>query len=99
MRTKICCLVMLLGSAFAGAALPPLAESMREMKAILEDPKLTDLLSMAEQIQAIEKNESGYLIRTQRHVLEVEVVSLPVSHPGPIRFELKFGEPRLSRDG
>lgn len=81
---------LLLVSATTEALLPPLYEGIREIKAILEDPELSQELTSGEVIEAIEKNDKGYEIQTNRSRLQVDVHALPVDHPGPAQFELEF---------
>lgn len=70
--------------------LPPLYESKKEMLAILESPELLSKLSSGELIIAIEKNESGYEVRTNKSHLQVDVQYQEAEHPGPAQFELEF---------
>lgn len=73
--------------------LPPLAQSVRELEAILEDPRLYDLLGSGEVIQEILKNSEGYLVLTRRYALRVELVYTPQKRIGPAAFELYFSDP------
>lgn len=80
-----------LGLASPGfAALPPLYQSAHEIKAILEDDELAASLGAGGVIESIEKNESGYEIRTERKELQVDVIPQPQDKPGPVQFKLHF---------
>ena len=80
------------------SALPPLEQSCREIRAILSNRQLHQLLASGEPIQVIERQEGGYAIGTPRHTLWVEVHYLKTDgRMGPIPFELVFHEPREIR--
>lgn len=72
------------------AILPPLYEGLQQLKAIIEDPQLTEELQSGDLIEAIERNESGWEIRTNHFHLQVDVHRKPQSHPGPASFEYQF---------
>lgn len=73
------------------AALPPLAQSSREIQAILSDPELQKRLGSAEAIDNILRTEKGYVIMTSRHLLRVDVAyTHNQPHIGPIPFTLEF---------
>jgi hypothetical protein len=86
-------LLFIVSSGFA--LLPPLAQSAREMQAILSDPRLYESLSSAEVIQEVMRNEAGYLVVTQNYTLQVDLrtISREPKNYGPARFELEFHLP------
>lgn len=77
------------------AALPPLAQSTREMQALLSDGKFYESLGSAEQIKEIIRTDQGYLILTQNYVMRVDVKYGGGDRKiiGPIHFELEFNPP------
>lgn len=75
------------------AVLPPLWEGVAEIKAILNDSKLGELLGAGELIDQIIKTESGWIVLTNKHELEIKVVYQPQEMPGPAHFTLEFGQP------
>jgi hypothetical protein len=77
----------------AFTALPPLYESLREYKAVLENPELSQKLSSADFIEQITKTEEGFLIKTNKQTLQVKLIPLPQNRPGPLNFHLIFEEP------
>lgn len=79
-------------SAMGEAALPPLAQSLAELKELVNHDNLPHLLSMAEPILSIERNDKGYLIKTDRNALQVNIHYLE-SHIGPAKFEFEFKKP------
>jgi hypothetical protein len=85
----------------AFAALPPLAQSIREMKALLAEPRFYEALGSAEQIKNIVRTENGYLVLTQNYAMNVDIRYLEredLHFVGPARFEFVFNRPvRLQR--
>lgn len=94
--TKKFFLAMLLSIYLASsvdAALPPLYQSLNEFKALLEHPQLTQKLQSGELITDIEKSDRVFIITTNKHTLEVNIVYEAQSSPGPQQFKLEFAEP------
>ena len=83
-------LIALLAFSPLAAILPPLAESLRELKAILQDGRLYSLAGSAEMIDSITRTESGFLVTTTHKEIEVTVNYLPNLNIGPKPFELDF---------
>lgn len=79
------------------AALPPLYQDLREIQAILEDPRLTKALTDDQAIVSISRISdnatNGYDIMTNKCSLHVDVVYVPTKLMGPAKFELNFQEP------
>jgi hypothetical protein len=71
------------------AALSPLMQETKEIKALLDDSRL-DRSLQSEVIQKIEKVEGGYVITTASKQVHVKVKYLPNTIPGPAKFELIF---------
>ncbi len=82
---------------FAGnisyAALPPLYQGIREIKAIIEHQEFSENLGSHEVVMDIVRIEQGYLIITNYSHMIVEVVYLPQEMSGPGQFELIFNNP------
>lgn len=74
----------------ATAALPPLWQSVNEIKTILDDPRFGTELESGELILKIKKTDEGWLIVTNRHRLYVKVIEQPQTRPGPAKFTLEF---------
>ncbi len=91
------CLFLILASLFfvngTFAALPPLAQSSREIEAILSDDRLQESLGSPESIQNILRIKGGYAIVTQNCFLRIDVEYMPQSYPGPMAFQLHFHSP------
>lgn len=97
MKKMITALVaMLLTTQCVFAALPPLAQSLKELKAILNSDEVADSLGMAEPIIEISRTEEGYLIRTQSQKLSVDVIYKSSKIIGPVPFDLKFHKTKQS---
>lgn len=80
------------------SALPPLYEDIAEIKAILDDQRLSHLLESGESIKEIKKGEKGYVIKTNRHKLYAKVIYKPNSMPGPAQFDIEFKTPKPLTD-
>ena len=72
------------------AALPPLAQNIAELRALLNDSRLYELLGSGEVIQEIVRIKGGYEVVAKHQILHVEVHYLPPKNVGPARFELEF---------
>lgn len=81
------CLIM---SISAEAALPPVYESVKELRTLLDSPQLTDQLGSGEAIQSITRDDKGFIVKSTKYTLKVDVIYDPVNHPGPAKFHLKF---------
>ena len=75
------------------AVLPPLYQGLNELKAIIEDRQIGELLQSGEVITDIHKTAEGYVIVTNHHHLVVQVVIDPSVRPGPALFHLVFQKP------
>lgn len=87
-------LSLFLGSSLS-AALPPLYQSLAEIKSIVEDKKLGVLLQSGAPITSILKTDTGYLITTSQQELEANVIYERMAHPGPAKFHIEFQSPKL----
>lgn len=85
-------LLLLSMSTHAFALLSPLSQSIVEFKEILNSPELTQKLGSSEIITVIKKADNGYLIKTNKSILLVDIDYLPSTGPGPQKFTLKFQE-------
>lgn len=85
---------ILLASTIFGA-LPPLAQSIRELQSVLADSRFYNTLGSAEMIKEIIRTESGFLILTQNYEMSVDVKYGGGERKGigPIHFELEFQRP------
>ena len=73
------------------AALPPLAQSSREIEAIVSDSRLYQALGCQDAISQINRIEGGYEVVAGQQAVQVFVHHLPPVNKGPIPFELEFG--------
>lgn len=85
------------------AALPPLAEGIREIQAMLAAKEFGELLGMGDVIQEIKRVDSGYVVTTNNQEMLVEVIYSP-SGIGPAKFDLQFNQPiklaeKISKNG
>jgi hypothetical protein len=74
-------------------ALPPSAQRIREMRALLTDLSLWSLLGPNQTIQKIEKTENGYRVAADSFSLEVKILYKQDGRRiGPADFEFVFSE-------
>jgi hypothetical protein len=74
------------------ALLPPLAQSIKEIEALVADPRFYQALGSAEAIQEITRNEHGYQIVTQHYTMQVNIEYLRTGKIGPAQFQFEFQE-------
>lgn len=94
---KIFAILIAACATYAEGVLPPLYNSIEEIKTILEDERLVDALTSGQSIVSIKRVDKGYEIQTPKYLLEVDVTYLPQTMPGPGKFSLNFQEPALSK--
>jgi len=93
MRKFLFLLAISCGAAYG--LLPPLPQSIREIEAILADPRLYQSLGSPEMIVGIERTEHGYVVLTSNYSLQVTLTYTPLPYPGPAQFVLDFHTPEL----
>ncbi|MBA3816336.1 MAG: hypothetical protein H0X29_07425 [Parachlamydiaceae bacterium] len=76
----------------AQGALPPVYQTAKEFRALLDDPKLTDTLGTGDSIQSITRVEDGFVVKTNMHVLKVDLSYEKLDQPGPAKFRFDFHE-------
>lgn len=74
--------------------LPPLAEGIRELSAIICNDEFYKNLGSGDLIEGIQKNEKGYLITTNKRTMQVDVIYLIQELIGPQKFKLEFHAPK-----
>jgi len=84
------CSLIVLNLASLTAVLPPLWQSVDEIKSLLSDPDLDKYLTSADYIESITRNEDGFRIVTNKHVLDAHIKYLPQTMPGPAHFSWTF---------
>ncbi len=81
-------------------ALPPLAQSVKELQALLADSHIQDLGS-GEPILEIVKMDNGYLVISQNYSMQVDVIykQMEQKKVGPAQFQLQFHAPVATTRG
>jgi hypothetical protein len=77
------------------AALPPYWQSVREIGAIIEDPRVHDALRYEEPILSISTTgDDVYVLRTARCTVTVTIVDKADAEPivGPRQFDIAIGD-------
>ncbi|OGN56034.1 MAG: hypothetical protein A3D96_01685 [Chlamydiae bacterium RIFCSPHIGHO2_12_FULL_44_59] len=87
--------LFILFAATGFSLLPPLAQSIRELQALLSDARLYQSLGSAEVIQEITRVGDGYWLRTEHYAMKVllKYGGREERMMGPIHFELEFQAP------
>ena len=85
--------ILLFGSSSAFAVLPPLAQSSKEIQAILGSNQTYSLLNGAYPINDIIRTPKGYLIITADQRMQVDIEYQQSEKIGPIPFTLNFHPP------
>lgn len=79
------------------AALPPVYQSTREFRALLDSTSLPEELGSGEAIRSITRDDKGFIVKTTKYTLRVDVIYDPMDHPGPAKFHLSFHNPEMSQ--
>lgn len=81
------------------SALPPMAQSIRELQKLLSSPEI--YINSAEWIKEISRNEKGYLVTTANYEMQVDIHygGGPQGFCGPAVFRFEFQEPIDLRTG
>ena len=88
--SKLLIALALATSSTAFAALPPLAQSQREIRAILDAPETYHLLGGAEPIEQIVHTDNSYTVITAHQKLMVDIEYQRSGKIGPAEFKLHF---------
>lgn len=72
------------------AVLPPLYQTSKELRMVLEGDLLGKALPDGEPILEIRKNDKGYEITTLHYHVQANIVYKPTGRPGPVQFEVQF---------
>jgi hypothetical protein len=86
-------LAFILGTINIFAALPPFYHSSKEIKSILEDSRTHEKLGSGRPIIEIRKVEGGWIIKTPKYEMLIEVIYLPSDLVGASNFKLNFHDP------
>lgn len=85
------CLVCI--SAHLSAALPPFAQSVRELDAILNGEEIKNYVPVGDMILQITRTPPGYILITNKRIVLIDVIYCPDSGIGPVKFKLIFKGP------
>lgn len=88
-------LLLILFATTAFGALPPLAQGVREMQALLSDHRFYQALGSSEILKDVIRTDSGYLVLTQNYAMKVDVKYERRTDGvvGPVQFNLEFNPP------
>ncbi|MBN9288151.1 MAG: hypothetical protein BGO43_13480 [Gammaproteobacteria bacterium 39-13] len=92
MKTKYTLLSFFFFSHITIAALPPTAESMHRIKAVMDSKEVYDKLGSVNWITSITETKEGYKLQSEKCTLMVKVERMPQTMPGPSQLSVKAGE-------
>lgn len=71
------------------AALPPFYQSRTELSRLIQDSRVAEAFGSGKAIVSIKRDDTGYLLRSERCSLHVSIRYLPLPRgmTGPARFE------------
>ncbi len=87
---KFALAALLLCSSPCFALLSPLNQSMEEIQSIVQNTELQKHLPQGEQILEIQRSGNGYILKTNRLEMFVEIQYLPIERPGRQQYKLIF---------
>jgi hypothetical protein len=82
--------ILLMPALHLSAALPPLYETLAEFKGLLDSPIIKEQLTSADVIETIQRNPKGFVITTNKSILEIETVYEKTAMIGPQKFHFEF---------
>ncbi len=90
---------LLLVNTAAMAALPPTAESMRRVKAIMDSHEVYDKLGATNWITAVKETTDGYELTSEKCTLRVSLTELEQKEKiiGPLPLKVNVGEMKCSK--
>lgn len=90
--------LVLFSTQIAQAALPPTAESMRRIKAVMDSHEVYDTLGSVNWIKSVTETKEGYILKSDKCSLEVTVMhgENPSGFIGPLPLIVKVGKKECS---
>jgi hypothetical protein len=89
-------LSMLFAFAAGFAALPPMAQSSKELQAVLRSDFLRSEEMTAEAIVKIEKTDEGFIMETTHFIIPILIHYVPRDGAGPSLFDVEFLKERIA---
>jgi hypothetical protein len=86
--------LVLLSTQVAQAALPPTAESMRRIKAVMDSHEVYDKLGSVNWIKSVTETKEGYVLKSDKCSLDVTVMNgeNPSGLIGPLPLVVQVGK-------
>jgi hypothetical protein len=89
LRNALYTFPFLLATACHGA-LPPMPQSIREIKSVLDDEFLTSSEMSGQAILELKRTNDGFLIETTDFIIPVYLEKIPQKIMGPIQYKISF---------
>ncbi|NDE82117.1 MAG: hypothetical protein EB051_00670, partial [Chlamydiia bacterium] len=77
-------------AAASHAALPPMPQSIREIKSVLDDEFLKSSTMTGQAILELKRTQDGFLIETTDFIIPVYLEKIPQKIMGPIQYRISF---------
>jgi hypothetical protein len=77
-------------AAASHAALPPMPQSIREIKSVLDDEFLKSSAMTGQAILELKRTQDGFLIETTDFIIPVYLEKIPQKIMGPIQYKISF---------
>jgi hypothetical protein len=79
------------------AILSPLNQSIEEIQSIVQNTELQKYFPQDQPIIEVQRSNNGYLLRTRKLQMSVEIEYVPATRPGRQQFKIVFHEPTQIR--
>lgn len=89
LRNALYTLPFLLGTA-CHAALPPMPQSIREIKSVLDNEFLTSSEMTGQAILDLKRTNDGFLLETTDFIIPIYLEKIPQKIMGPIQYKISF---------
>lgn len=70
--------------------LPPLYDTLNELKSLVNDERLPKALQSGEAIMSITRQADSFLVTTNKNTLVVKIITEPTRLIGPRQYHLEF---------
>lgn len=93
MKNLIATTLVILCTAPCFALLSPLNQGLEEIQSIVQSTELQKYLPQDQPIGEIHREGNGYLLKTDKLQMLVEIQYIPIERPGRQQFKLLFHSP------
>ncbi|KAF3363324.1 hypothetical protein PHSC3_000078 [Chlamydiales bacterium STE3] len=95
MKRLLLTLAALLFTANGDALLPPLWESVAQIKTVLDSTELKNYLESGERIESLSRSDEGFIIITNASTIRAIISPEPQHYPGPAKYHVHFEKEKV----